>query len=142
MRLNNNLINKKVQIRKAGVCAFFVFRKKFIQLYLTTYKNGDIIHISITSITCTTSIENERKTKMEDRAGNGRYYMSSVKIGPKGQIVIPKEARDMFGFEPGDTILLLADKERGIALQAFDGLHPYIKKTFNGDEGEKEGDGE
>lgn len=30
-----------------------------------------------------------------------RYYMSSVKIGPKGQIVIPKEARAMFGLEPG-----------------------------------------
>ena len=32
-----------------------------------------------------------------------RYYMSSVKLGPKGQIVIPKEARAMFGLEPGDT---------------------------------------
>lgn len=57
--------------------------------------------------------------------------MSSVKIGPKGQIVIPKEARDMFGFKPGDTIVLLADKERGIALQAFDQMHPYLQKVFN-----------
>ena len=34
-----------------------------------------------------------------------RYYMSSVKLGPKGQIVIPKEARAMFGLEPGDTLV-------------------------------------
>ena len=40
-----------------------------------------------------------------------RYFMSSVKIGPKGQIVIPKEARAMFGLEPGDTLVLLADDE-------------------------------
>lgn len=69
---------------------------------------------------------------MDYKEETGRYYMSSVKIGAKGQIVIPKEARDMFGFKPGDTIVLLADKERGIALQTFDELHPYLKKTFNG----------
>ena len=34
-----------------------------------------------------------------------RYFMASVKIGPKGQIVIPKEAREMFGVEPGDTLV-------------------------------------
>jgi len=39
-----------------------------------------------------------------------------VKIGEKGQFVIPKEARDLFGFQPGQTILVLADEERGIAI--------------------------
>lgn len=43
-------------------------------------------------------------------------YMSMVKVGEKGQIVIPKEIREMFGIEPGDVILMLADKERGIAI--------------------------
>ena len=33
-----------------------------------------------------------------------RHYMASVKLGPKGQIVIPKEVRAMFGLEPGDTL--------------------------------------
>ena len=43
-------------------------------------------------------------------------FMSSVKVGEKGQIVIPREVRDMFSIEPGDMLLLLADKERGIAI--------------------------
>lgn len=76
---------------------------------------------------------------MAFREGNGRYYMSSVRIGPKGQIVIPKEARDMFGFKPGDSVVLLADKEQGIALQTFEELHPYLKKIFNGAASGKEG---
>ena len=59
-----------------------------------------------------------------------RYFMSSVKIGPKGQIVIPKEARAMFGLEPGDTLVLLADKKKGIALQTTDKLNPMLKKAF------------
>ena len=59
-----------------------------------------------------------------------RYFMSSVKLGPKGQIVIPREAREMFGVGPGDTLVLLADKKKGIALQTADKLHPYVKQVF------------
>ena len=59
-----------------------------------------------------------------------RYYMSSVKIGPKGQIVIPKEARDMFGIRPGDILVLMADKKKGIALQTADKLNPLLRKVF------------
>ena len=59
-----------------------------------------------------------------------RYFMSSVKIGPKGQIVIPKDVRDMFGLEPGDTLVLLADKKKGIALQTADKLNPLLRSAF------------
>ena len=59
-----------------------------------------------------------------------RYFMSSVKIGPKGQIVIPKDARDMFSLEPGDTLVLLADKKKGIALQTADKLNPLLRSAF------------
>ena len=41
---------------------------------------------------------------------------STVKVGAKGQIVIPKEARAMFNIKPGDTLLLLADVKKGIAI--------------------------
>ena len=46
-----------------------------------------------------------------------QHYMSTVKVGPKGQIVIPKEIRDMFGIAPGDSLVIMADAGRGIALQ-------------------------
>lgn len=60
-----------------------------------------------------------------------RYFMSSVKLGPKGQIVIPKEARAMFGIAPGDTLVLLADRKKGIALQTTDKLNPLLRKAFD-----------
>lgn len=44
-------------------------------------------------------------------------YIGTVKLGPKGQIVIPKEVRDMFDVEPGDSMVLMATPSKGIALQ-------------------------
>ena len=43
-------------------------------------------------------------------------FLSIVKVGDKGQIVIPKGARELFGIQPGYQLLLMADKKRGIAL--------------------------
>jgi len=57
-------------------------------------------------------------------------YMSSVKVGSKGQIVIPKEARELFNIEPGDTLVLLADVERGIAIQKFDMFQKFSDQAF------------
>ena len=55
---------------------------------------------------------------MEKKFPEGKF-MTTVKIGPKGQIVIPKEVREMFGFQPGDSVLLLAEGQ-GIAIQPFE----------------------
>lgn len=60
----------------------------------------------------------ETKTGDEKRA-------CTAKIGEKGQIVIPKDIRDMFDLKPGDTIMVLADRKRGIAIppkEIFTGL--------------------
>jgi AbrB family looped-hinge helix DNA binding protein len=57
-------------------------------------------------------------------------YMSSVKVGSKGQIVIPKEARELFNIQPGDTLVLLADVERGIAIQRFDLFQEFSDQAF------------
>ena len=47
-------------------------------------------------------------------------YVGICKVGEKGQIVIPKDARDMFNIKPGDSIIVLCDKEKGIALVKSD----------------------
>ena len=69
---------------------------------------------------------------------NDRYYMTSVRLGPKGQIVIPKDAREMFGLEPGDQLVLLADRKKGIALQTTDKLNPMMRRVFEETEAEVE----
>ncbi len=43
-------------------------------------------------------------------------YAWTAKVGEKGQIVIPKEAREVFDIKPGDTLLLLGDEAQGIAI--------------------------
>ena len=58
-------------------------------------------------------------------------FISTVTIGEKGQIVIPKTAREMFDLEPGDTIVLLADKKRGIALVQNDKLMKIAESVFD-----------
>lgn len=49
-------------------------------------------------------------------------FISLVKVGDKGQVVIPKGARELFNIQPGDQLVLLADKKRGIALINADEL--------------------
>lgn len=51
--------------------------------------------------------------------GNNKF-IGICKVGEKGQIVIPKEARDMFNIKSGDSIIVLCDKEKGIALLKAD----------------------
>ena len=60
-----------------------------------------------------------------------RYFISSVKLGPKGQIVIPKEVREMFGLENGDTILLTADRARGIVLRSGEAMQSVVQQIFS-----------
>lgn len=71
---------------------------------------------------------------------NDRYFMASVKLGPKGQIVIPKEVREMFDVAPGDTMVLLADRKKGVALQTVDKLNPMLRSTFNSIVDDEEGE--
>ena len=49
------------------------------------------------------------------KAVKGKYAWTAT-VGEKGQIVIPKQARNIFDIKPGDTVLLLGDEERGIAI--------------------------
>lgn len=47
---------------------------------------------------------------------DGKYVFGTVKIGDRGQIVIPKKCRQVFGLEPGDMLIVLGDQSRGIAM--------------------------
>lgn len=44
-------------------------------------------------------------------------YMATVKVGSKGQIVIPQKARELLQLNPGDMLLIRADSTLGIAIQ-------------------------
>ena len=58
-------------------------------------------------------------------------YAWMVKIGEKGQFVIPKEAREMFDLQPGATILVLGDAKRGIAILPREQQSEFIGKIFS-----------
>ena len=57
-------------------------------------------------------------------------FVGISKVGEKGQIVIPKEARDMFDIKPGDSIIVLCDKSRGMALLKADTIEELTDKIF------------
>lgn len=57
-------------------------------------------------------------------------FVGISKVGEKGQIVIPKEARDMFDIKPGDSIIVLCEKEKGIALLKADAIEDLTDKVF------------
>ena len=63
-------------------------------------------------------------------------FLATVKIGPKGQIVIPKDVRDMFSLKTGDSLILMADKGQGIALQPFSYAETFWNavKNIKGDD--------
>ena len=58
-------------------------------------------------------------------------YAWMVKIGEKGQFVIPKEARELFDLRPGDEILVLGDEKRGIAILPKEAQQDYLRRIFS-----------
>ena len=57
-------------------------------------------------------------------------YAWIVKIGEKGQFVIPKEARDLFDLQPGSSILVLGDAQKGLAILPKQMQGEYISRIF------------
>ena len=134
--INMHIVNETVGVNKAGQdykLSDYLQVKTLSQkqAWLETF----LFALDRCSIGCYNAKSKKSYTNPTERSNhmgrNDRYYMSSVKIGPKGQIVIPKEARDMFGLEPGDTLVLMADKKKGLALQTVDKLNPLMKTVFN-----------
>lgn len=61
-----------------------------------------------------------------DKISKDRFIIS-VKVGPKGQITIPKEAREMFDISEGDTLMVMGKKNRGIALIKADSFYSLME---------------
>ena len=66
------------------------------------------------------------------KSNESSKFMSTVKVGPKGQIVIPKDVREMFGIQTGDSLLLLADTKKGIAIQKIGLFSKIADMIFEG----------
>ena len=67
----------------------------------------------------------------------GKRVFGTVKVGEKGQIVIPKEARELFGIQPGDTLLVLGDDATGIIVSGPDAVQAMAGKIFESMEEKK-----
>lgn len=66
----------------------------------------------------------------DENCGEGKHIFGTVKVGERGQIVIPKEARTIFGINPGDTLMVLGDEKRGIALVKADKFRSLAAKML------------
>ena len=62
----------------------------------------------------------------------GKHIFGTVKVGERGQIVIPIEAREIFDINPGDSLLVLGDEEQGIAIVKADVMKEVAIKILKG----------
>ena len=62
----------------------------------------------------------------------GKYAWTAT-VGEKGQIVIPKQARELFGITPGDTVVILGDAKRGLAIPLKSEFAGLISRIFGED---------
>lgn len=62
-------------------------------------------------------------------APKGKHLFGTVRVGEKGQIVIPKSARSIFGIQPGDSLVVLGDEASGLALMKSDTFLAAISDT-------------
>ena len=62
---------------------------------------------------------------------NTRRVFGTAKVGDRGQIVIPKEAREMFNIQPGDTLLILGETDVGLIVSRPETLNDLADKLLN-----------
>lgn len=70
--------------------------------------------------------------KIPASSGPKGKYAWTVKVGEKGQFVIPKEARDIFNINPGDTLIVLGDEKQGLAIPPKTALLGLMARIFGG----------
>lgn len=62
---------------------------------------------------------------------NARRVFCTAKVGDRGQIVIPKEARELFGIQPGDTLLIVGETDAGLIVSRPEALNDLADKILN-----------
>lgn len=62
--------------------------------------------------------------------GNAKRVFATAKVGDRGQIVIPKEARELFGIRPGDTLLILGEENTGLVISRPEVLSDLANKIL------------
>ena len=75
------------------------------------------------------SYKSQKSIIME--AENGKYIFGVVKVGERGQIVIPKEAREQYDIKPGDSLMVLGD-QKGIAMLKTEVFQNIINQAMGG----------
>lgn len=65
--------------------------------------------------------------------GNARRVFGTAKVGDRGQIVIPKEARELFNIQPGDTLLILGEENKGLVISRPELLRDIADEIFERD---------
>ena len=60
-----------------------------------------------------------------------RHIFGTAKVGERGQIVIPKDARELYGIHPGDTLLILGDEENGMIVTKPDVLSSLVERILD-----------
>ncbi len=63
-----------------------------------------------------------------------KHIFGTVKVGEKGQIVIPKDARDIFNIRPGDSLIILGDEDRGLAIMKSEALEEFARQVLRAPE--------
>ena len=69
----------------------------------------------------------KKLTKDEDEG----YFFGTAKVGEKGQIVVPKEARNLFNIKPGDTVVIVGDSAKGLYVVKSTAVKEFALKTLS-----------
>ena len=69
--------------------------------------------------------------------GNSKRVFGTAKVGDRGQIVIPKEARELFNIRPGDTLLILGEENKGLIVSRPELLRDLADQIFESKETEE-----
>ena len=69
---------------------------------------------------------------------NARRVFGTAKVGDRGQIVIPKEARELFNIRPGDTLLILGEEDSGLIISRPEVLSDIANQLFDNVKKEEE----